>query len=170
VTLRPCLYRNQRLRENAAEVEIVCLAGGNHFLGIAGGDLRYLEEVCGSCPVPDALTEEARACLYLLPLRIFRENEIETIYQCRVLYRLNPKRADRSLSLHFPQACEWWFPHPLEFLPPGTEWHTLQARGLLLGELVEPTPPPWHWGPPRHAEPPAGWRRLLSWIVSNSKI
>ncbi len=162
--LRPCIYRKERPREDAPGVEFVCLAGGNHPLGIKEGDQAYLKEVCGSCPIPAALTREAKACLYLLPIRIFLGAEIETLYQCRVLYRLNPKRADRSLSLHFPKACEWWFPHPLEFLPPGTEWHTLRARGLYLGEIEEPAPPSWHWGPSSRSEPPSGWRRLLSWI------
>jgi len=165
MNLRPCLYRKQRPVEDDTEVEIVCLAGGNHRLGITGSDLTCVESVCGQCPIPDVLTEEAKPCLYLLPIRIFGEVEIETLYQCRVLYRLNPKRADKSLSLHFPKACEWWFPHPLEFLPPGTEWHTYRARGLYLGEIEEPAPPPWYWGSPSHPEPGPGWRRLLSWIA-----
>ena len=166
VALKPCLYRKQRPVEEEAEVEIVCLAGGNHRLAITGsGDLTYLETVCGQCPIPDALTDEAKACLYLLPIRIFGEVEIETFYQCRALYRLNPKRADKSLSLHFPRACEWWFPHPIIFLPPGTEWHTNRARGLYLGEIEEPAPPPWHWGSPSPPESRSGWRRVLSWIA-----
>jgi hypothetical protein len=164
MALRPCLYRKQRAMEDEAEVEIVCLAGGNHRLGIAGVDLKYLEDVCGQCPIPGALTDEARACLYLLPFRIFGEVEIETLYHCRWLYRLNPQRADKLLSLHSPKACEWWFPHPIIFLPPGTEWHTNRARGLYLGEIEEPAPPPWYWGPPSPAESRSGWRRLLSWI------
>jgi len=134
MALRPCLYRKERPVEDAAEVKIVCIAGGNHRLGIAGSDLKYMEDVCGQCPIPDALTDEAGACLYLLPIRIFGEVEIETFYQCRWLYKLNPKRADKSLSLHFPKACEWWFPHPIEFLPPGTEWHTHRARDSTLAK------------------------------------
>jgi hypothetical protein len=162
--LRACLYRLERPLAGTADKEIVCLAGGNHRLGLAGGDARYLASVCGQCPIPEALSEEAKPCLYLLPIRIFGEIEIKTLYQCRALYRLNPKRADRSLSLHFPKACEWWFPHPLEFLPPGTEWHTHLARGLYLGEIAEP-PPPWNWGAPPPPEPLPRWRRLLSLIT-----
>jgi len=165
MALRPCLYRKQRPVEDATEVEIVCLAGGNHRLGIIGSDLAYMETVCGQCPIPDVLTDEAKACLYLLPIRIFGEIEIETFYQCRAFYRLNPKQADKSLFLHFPRACEWWFPHPIEFLPPGTEWHTLRARGLYLGEIEEPAPPPWYWGSPSPPESPSRCRRLLSRLV-----
>jgi len=162
---RPCIYRKEHQVEDAAEVEIVCLAGGCHRLGIIGSDQTYLEYVCSQCPIPDALTDEAKACLYLLPIRIFGESETETLYHCRWLYKLNPKRADKLLSLHFPKACEWWFPHPIEFLPPGTEWHTLRARGLYLGEIEEPEPPPWHWNSPHPPEPRHGWRRLLSWVA-----
>lgn len=165
-SLRACLYRLQRQTAAEAEVEMVCLAGGNHRLAvISQGDFAYMEKVCGQCPVPAALSPEANPCLYLLPFRIFRGTEVETLYHCRALYRLNPKRADRSLSLHFPKACEWWFPHPLEFLPPGTEWHTLRARGLYLGEIEEPSPPRWHWGFLGQPELPARWRRLWSWLA-----
>lgn len=165
MALRSCIYRKERPIEGIAEVELVCLAGGNHRLGILGGDLADMEFVCDRCPIPDALTDEAGACLYLLPIRIFGEVEIGTLYHCRWLYKINPKRAGKFLSLHFPKACEWWFPHPIEFLPPGTEWHTLQARGLYLGEIEELAPPPWYWVLPNDAEAPSGWRRLLSWIV-----
>jgi len=168
MALRPCIYRKEHQIENSAEVEIVCLAGGNHRLGIAGSDLSFLENVCGECPVPEALTDEAMACLYLLPIRIFGEAEIETFYFCRWLYKINPKRADKLLSLHFPKACEWWFPHPIEFLPPGTEWHTLRARGLYLGEIEEPEPPPWYWGPSGWSAPPSRWERLLSWLTKRA--
>lgn len=162
--LRPCLYREARAPDGGGPTELVCLAGGRHPLGVVGGDLCYLMKVCGTCPIPAALSEEAKPCLYLLPLRIFGEEEIDTLYHCRWLYRLNPRRADRHLSLHFPKACEWWFPHPVEFLPPGTVWHTLRAHRLYLGEIAEPAPPPWHWGPRPLPEWQPRWRRFLKWL------
>lgn len=85
MALGPCLYRKHCPIEDAAEVAVVCLAGGNHRLGILGGDLAGMEFVCGQCPIPDALTDEAGACLYLLPIRIFGEVEIQTLYHCRWL-------------------------------------------------------------------------------------
>jgi len=165
MAVRPCIYRKERPLGGASEVEIVCIAGGYQRLGTVGSDRTYMENVCDQCPIPDALTDEARACLYLLPIRVFGEAEIETFYLCRWLYKINPKRADKLLSLHFPKACEWWFPHPLEFLPPGTEWHTHRARGLYLGEIEEPAPPPWFWISPSKPEPPSRWQRLLTWIA-----
>jgi len=167
MSLRPCIYRKERPQEDAAEVEIVCIAGGDHRLGIVGSDGTYMETVCGHCPIPGALTDEAKACLYLLPIRIFGEAEIETFYLCRWLYKINPKRGDKLLSLHFPKACEWWFPHPIEFLPPGTEYHTHRARGLYLGEIEEREPPPWFWSPPSQSELPSMWQRFLAWIAKN---
>ncbi len=159
MALNPCLYRQERPLPGAHEVEIVCLAGGNHRLGIKGRDPAYLEKACGDCPVPDALADEDRTCLYLLPLRIFGDSGIETLYHCRWLYKLNPKRVNRLLSLHFPRSCEWWFPHPIKFLPPGTEWHTLRAWGLYLGTIEGPEPL-WRWSAPDFPEYPSGWRRL----------
>jgi hypothetical protein len=164
MALRTCLYRQERPVEDATDIEIVCLAGGNHHLGIIGSDLTYMDSVCGQCPIPDVLTEESTACLYLIPIRIFGEVEIETLYQCRVLYDLNPQRADKSPFLHLPRACPWWFPHPIDFLPQGTEWHTHRARGLYLGEIEKPAPP-WSWGSASHPEPPSRLDRLLSWIA-----
>lgn len=165
MTLAPCLYRQKQPTGDGGGVELVCLAGGNHPLGLLGGDLNYMTKVCGSCPIPAALREEAKPCLYLLPLRIFRENEIETLYHCRWLYRLNPRRADRLLSLHFPKACDWWFPHPVEFLPPGTAWHTHRARRLYLGEIQEPATPIWQWAASPLSEPLPRWRRFLKWLI-----
>ena len=165
MALRFCLYRKERPVEDSAEVEIVCLAGGNNRMGIIGNDLTYMECVCGECPIPDVITEEARACLYILPIRIFGEVEIETLYQCRPLYKVNPERADKSPCLNAPRLCPWWFPHPIDFLPEGTEWHTHRARGLYLGEIERPALAAWRLVSPSPPESPSRWRRLLSWIA-----
>jgi hypothetical protein len=165
MALRPCLYRKLRPVEDGTEVEIVCIAGGNHRLGITGSDLTCMRYVCGQCPIPDVLTEESKACLYLIPMRIFGEAEAETLYQCRALYNINPERADKSPCLNAPGLCPWWFPHPIEFLPPGTEWHTHRARGLYLGEIEKPAPPPLRLVSVTSPEPSSRWRCLLSWIA-----
>ena len=165
MALRFCLYRKERPVEDSAEVEIVCLAGGNHRLAIIGIGSTYMECICGECPIPGVLTDEAHACLYLLPFRIFGGGKPQTLYQCRPFYRTNPKRADKFPCLNLSRFCPWWFPHPIEFLPEGTEWHTHRARGLYLGEIEEPEPPPWRWGSPSYPAPSARWRRLLSWIA-----
>jgi hypothetical protein len=168
MALKRCIYRMERPIDEVAEVEIVCLAGGNHRLGSAGSDPTYMD-ICGHCPIPDALTEEAGACLFLLPIRIFGEAGIETLYQCRFFYDVNPERADKSPFVHIPGACLLWFPHPIDILPQRTEWHTHRARALYLDEIQKPVPA-WRLYSRRTPESSSRWQRLLFWITKKHTL
>jgi len=110
---KPCPYRQQRPVADALDGEFVCVAGDNHRLGTTGSDLANLEQICRECPIPGILTEEAKPCLHLIPIRIFAEAEVQTLYHCRIFYHINPERADGSPAWMLvtpkpPKPTVWW--------------------------------------------------------------
>ncbi len=158
--MTPCLYRSERPVHDEERTETVCLAARAYSLVKKDGHLDEMVEVCSQCPIPEIFAAGTKTCLYLLPMRIFGESEISTMYNCRILYTLNPAFVSTTAETHVPELCPWWFPHPMRKLPLGTEWHTNMAIGLYLGEIELPRRKKLF---ETISQPgPIWWRRLLS--------
>lgn len=91
---------------------IICEAGGGVVLH-GKGKGREATLFCPACDIPRALAHP-RACLYLVPFRIFRGDQAKSYYACR--WRLDFKPLFFPEDIEWCRACRHWFPRPPEEL------------------------------------------------------
>jgi len=110
--LPPCEFRLERPaeRSRSGAREIACQAAGSVRLGIAGQDTSAIEAICGRCPIPDVLTHDPWACLYLRPIKVLNANEEATYFTCRWFYKLQTRGQPTDMT--FCHGCSYWFPRP----------------------------------------------------------
>ena len=116
----------RRRQTQHGRVEISCAAGG-FLLGVQGRDDDRIRRICGACPIPRELADDA-ACLHLRPIRIEEGGELLSYFCCRWFYVLNPRR--QPTALHQQCPCPHWFPRPEVDLIPGyvKETDTIRDR------------------------------------------
>ncbi len=150
--------------DGSGAVEIVCMAAGGKRLAVKGGDEREMLATCGPCPIP---RESAwRPCLYLIPIKVEREQKVRDFFTCRWFYSLKPE--DPATNTRWMcGGCPYWFPRPpLDFLK-GYEratqkmirYHQDAWAGRLPQHPLAFWPGPW-------SPPPSWWKRYLRPLVS----
>ncbi len=115
--------------------EIYCKAAGPGPLSSGQEVEGLLLVTCGGCPIPKALEERMRPCLYLVPLRFKREKCLMTGFSCRWFHTLeegDPKEEVWVLC----GGCPHWFPRPPdEDRIPGTEkWAERMVKKITESE------------------------------------
>ena len=110
ISLPTCFFRERIVSEDGQHV-YRCKAGNGYVLGPVGSEV--VQKICGSCPVPSEYAPERKPCLYLVPLRIFGSEGIQTFMLCHWFYRNSPSRWVHMAKHQCP--CHYWFPHPEEY-------------------------------------------------------
>jgi len=95
--------------------QIICEAGGGFVLGTTES-IAAAQKICLSCDIPQSLNFRY-ACLYVVPFRVFQENNIQSYYGCRWYFRLNPQKAPKNMDWCI--GCRDWFPRPQRIQVPG---------------------------------------------------
>ena len=133
-----CPFRVMRSPAKEGDVEgacrtVVCGAGGGAIIDDAGAGPGK-NPCCEACDIPLALAHP-KACLYLVPFRVFKGDEARSFYACR--WRLDFKPLYFPENIDWCRACSHWFPRPPEDLVANQADFSRQALALYLSD---PTP------------------------------
>lgn len=113
--------------------KVVCEAAGDAILGDAGKGLNT-NPFCPVCDIPRLLAHP-RACLYLVPFRVFQDGRAKSYYACR--WRLDFKPFFFPENIDWCRACRHWFPRPPEHLV----FHQLEFTRRALELYLSPAAP-----------------------------
>ncbi len=109
-----CPFRVVRpsAKDGNVSPSIICEAGGGAAIDDTG-NLPETNPVCTVCDIPNALAHP-KACLYLVPFRVFQGSGSRSFYSCR--WRLDFKPLFFPENIDWCRACRHWFPRPPENL------------------------------------------------------
>ncbi len=154
-TANRCELRIEKMLEDGGK-ELVCGAGG-FTLKVPSENGSWMAEACAICPIPDELSGDGWACLYLRPIRVRESGAIKSYFSCRWFYSLNPTRQPESIKT-FCHGCTYWFPRPQVQKITGYWAETEAIREVILhpsslsNRFAD-------WRTP----PSSAWRRRRSW-------
>ena len=112
---------------------VICEAGGGMVIDDADAGPEG-KPFCTACDVPCTLAHP-KACLYLVPFRVFGENGARSFYACR--WRLDFKPLYFPENIDWCRACRNWFPRPAEDLVANQADFSRRALELFRSD---PTP------------------------------
>lgn len=106
-----CEYRRIVPSEPGEDPFVVCGCSGGLPIGLVNGSRGDIPAVCGSCTIPSELDSSRRPCLFLVPVRIWRGDALQSGFSCRWFASLKPKYLPSEVwKCCF--GCPHWFPRP----------------------------------------------------------
>jgi hypothetical protein len=106
-----CPYRRAVDADQASPAHCVCDCAGGIPIGLDAAEDPRVVEICGACNIPSELHPSRRACLFLIPVRIWEGGRLRTGFSCRWFYGLKPERLPGEVW-KVCLGCPHWFPRP----------------------------------------------------------
>ncbi|MCL4529934.1 MAG: hypothetical protein M1282_11035 [Chloroflexi bacterium] len=153
-----CELRGKRIAHDRSgeHTEYFCMAADGALLASSENDLTRMKKICGSCPLPNVLAHDPKACLYLRPIRFLEENK--TYFACRTFYKL--LLGNEPQDMDFCHACPYWFPRPpLELI----RGHAEDTHMIRLS-IISPPERSLFSTPVKHLPRKTLFRRMAEWF------
>lgn len=152
-----CSYRRVMTDGAGSTSYYVCACSGGLPIGTVAEEALALADICGPCNIPPELSPNRRACLFLVPVRLWEGGTLRTVFACRWFYFLKPKSLPGE-KWQLCLGCPHWFPRTEEEadIPGMDRWIR-----KIIQMYWEPEPPIESLWSRRHAHVPPIWRKRI---------